>query len=295
MKVIGPRKKSTSLNVARNDESRSEKATKSLVCNKTEKARHLSNKDFLQIKRKSQKSQLPVFYMEHKDSKNKFLFREAVSSHWEWEHQTGDGSITLSDGLRPCDYSFFMKIPGVKEPMRLMSGGQMVASQLNKSMSVNNVLRSTERKFRPGPSAIVNLAGLFHAGVFVPEDKDFAKRLINLIEDSSERKFVLAAGLTFSSMSAADLPLTRAYLELGADPDIGNGAGWLPLTMAMSKDNEEAAKLLLRHGASAIEVDGLQDGSAFDLMELRGGYDSDSSLDKLIMASKKREEGEGDQ
>ena len=296
MTVRSPTKKTISISVMNNRKidsgkvvNRPERSTKVM------KARSLSGGALLQLEKESRKSKLPLFYVEQMESQKKFLYKEVVPSCWEWENQSGDGYSALSNKFIPGEYNFFMKMPTEKEPTWLAFGSDIITRNLHKSFFLDDILRRTGCKTPPRPRDFVNLAGFFQAGFFVPQSADIANNFLDMIESPVVRSRMLDECLIHSILTVEDMPLTNAFLTLGADPDSMNGAGWIPLTMALSNENDEAAKLLLQFGASATRVDDIYDGSAFDLMERRGGYDSDSSLDRLIAASKKRKEGEGNQ
>lgn len=119
--------------------------------------------------------------------------------------------------------------------------------------------------------SIVDVATLFHAGLWVPKDQKYARSIIETIENYGLRSLALNEQLVLSVIDERYLPLSLSLLSLGADPNGCDQDGHLPLTYAIFKGNFKAADLLIEHGASETEMDPALGETAQQLME-----DSDS-------------------
>lgn len=251
----------------------------------------LSRHDFNSLDKQSEKSRFPFVYLEAKDSKKKFSYKSLIPDSFEWKYFSLAPDVPMKNGFIPGEFDFFLKLPDIKKAVFIGSGSDIVNKKLNQDLIVNWALDGASSKRNDLKLFnIVALVGLFHSGLLFPKDEEYAEEILLSVSDSTEKKSELERQLIVSTFEPNGLPLARSLLLLGANPNCRDEEGSRPLTLALSRGHFETAKLLIEHGASVTEHDMAAGGTAVSYFEDDGGYDSSSSLDRLVMKAKAREE-----
>lgn len=129
------------------------------------------------------------------------------------------------------------------------------------------------------PSMLIDMAALFKAGYYVPRNDQYAKTLIKK-PLSTSLPGLLSDALCFSVLKEEHWPITKALLDLEADPNRMSSDSSLPLNEALHAGNKKAAILLLQAGAKNQRD--YNDDSAFDLFHENFDKEAAPDLHRLL-------------
>lgn len=156
---------------------------------------------------------------------------------------------------------------------------------------VSSLLAISNPEFSKSKDLIVEAAAIFHGGIFVKRDKLLAARLLQKIGDHEEIKHALTNALLVACSDERSIAITRALLELGANSNGVNDAGYSTLENAFrggGTGNSKTLEVLMDFGAVVGQPIGIWNISFSEMLYGRAKTDPKILKSNIMQITQKK-------